>query len=387
MTAGLAAAGSTGPPGRAAAADDRGEPGPAGPDPTAAVVPFQDDTTGTAPWRLAWHRFRHNRAAMVALVLLVVLVVVCILAPLYASLIAHTKPFESNLSGTTIVHGKQQPVIAQNASGLGSTPIGPTWTRRYFLGSDTQGRDVAARLLYAGRTSLIVGIGAALLTAVVATVVALVAGYFGSWTDSIISRLLDLLWAFPVYLLAISLSTALLLQGLKVGPINVNPASLWLPILIIAVIYVPYLARPIRGEVLTLRRREFVDAAVGQGVSRTRVIFGELLPNVLPIVLVFLPLMVATDVLTESSLSYLSIGVQAPNASWGTMITDGQSQLYTRPWVSIGPGLMLVLSIVLLTVVGDGVRDAVDPRGLLPRRRTKSGRRPGRRRQSETGSA
>lgn len=336
-----------------------------------APQPPSADAGGTAPGRLAWDRFRHNRSALVALFLLAVVVVLCVAAPVYADHIAHTRPFESNLTGTTIVHGKRQPVIAQNASGLGSTPIGPTWSPRYFLGADTQGRDVAARLLYAGRTSLTVGVGAAVITSVIATVVALVAGYFGSWIDAVISRLLDLLWAFPVYLLAISLSTALLVQGLRIGPVNVNPASLWLPIIIIAVIYVPYLARPIRGEVLTLRRREFVEAAVGQGVSRRRVIFGELLPNVIPIVIVFLPLMVATDILTESALSYLSIGVQAPNASWGTMITDGQAQLYTRPWVSIGPGLALVLSIVLLTVVGDGVRDAIDPRGLLPRRRAR----------------
>ena len=339
------------------------------------VVSSTDDARGSTPWQLARHRFLHNRAAMTALVLFALLVVACILAPLYAMHIAHTQPFTSNLSGTTLVDGQQVPVIAANPSGLGSTPIGPTWSARYFLGADTQGRDVAARLLYAGRTSLIVGIGAALITAVIATVVALIAGFAGGWVDSVISRFLDLLWAFPVYLLAISLSTALLLQGLRIGPINVDPASLWLPILIIAVIFVPYLARPIRGEVLTLRHREFVEAAVGQGVSRFRVIFGELLPNVIPTVIVFLPLMVATDVLTESSLSYLSIGVQPPNASWGTMITDGQSQLYTRPWVSIAPGLLLVLSIVLLNVVGDGVRDAIDPRGLLPRRRRRPGRR------------
>ena len=192
----------------------------------------------------------------------------------------------------------------------------------------------------------------------------MIAGYYGGWTDSIISRLLDLVWAFPVYLLAISLSTVLLLQGLKLGPLTINPSSVWLPILIIGVIYVPYMARPIRGEILSLRRREFVTAAIGQGIPTWRVIFGELLPNVVPTVIVFLPLMVATDILTESSLSYLSIGVQAPNASWGTMITDGQSQLYTRPWVSIAPGIALVFVIVLLNVVGDGVRDAVDPRGL-----------------------
>ncbi len=331
--------------------------------------------TAEAPWRITLRRFRRNRAAVVALVVFALIVVACALAPLYASLVAHTDPFRSNLSGTFLRDGRSVPVIEPNPSGLGSTPIGPTFSARFFLGADTQGRDVAARLFYAGRSSLIVGITAALITAVLSTAVALVAGYFGGWVDGIISRLLDLLWAFPVYLLAIALSSVLLLQGLRIGPLVVNPDSLWLPILIVSVIYVPYLARPIRGEVLTLRRREFVDAAVGQGVSRRRVIFGELLPNVVPTIVVLLPLMIATDILTESSLSYLSIGVQAPNASWGTMITDGQAQLYTRPMVSVAPGILLVLVIVLLNVIGDGVREAIDPRGRLPRLRRKRGGR------------
>lgn len=306
---------------------------------------------------------------------LVLLVVACILAPVYAAHIAHTNAFNSNLAGTTIVHGRRVPVIAPNPSGLGSTPLGPTWSARFFLGADTQGRDVAARLLYAGRTSLIVGVGAAVITAVLSTLIGLVAGYFGRWVDSIISRVLDLLWAFPVYLVAISLSTVLLLQGISIGPVTIDASSLWLPILIIAAVYVPYLARPVRAEVIALRKREFVESAVGVGAPTARILFGELLPNVLPTVIVFLPLMIATDMLTESSLSYLSIGVQAPNASWGTMITDGQTQLYTRPWVSSAPGVLLALTIVMLNVLADGVRDAIDPRGVLPKPNRRSRRR------------
>ncbi len=312
---------------------------------------------------------------MVALVLFVFLVLACVCAPLYAQYVAHTDPFSSNVLGTTVVNGRRIAVVPTNPSGLGSTPIGPTWTGRYFLGADTQGRDVAARLLYGGRTSLTIGIGAALITAAAGTLIALVAGFFGGLLDSVISRLLDLLWAFPVYLVAIALSTVLLTQGVRLGPISINPNSLWLPTLIIAIIYIPYLARPVRGEVLSLRRREFVESAIGQGASSVRIMLSELLPNVLPTVLVLMPLLIATDIITEASLSYLSIGVQPPNASWGTLISDGQGQLYTRPWVSIAPGLMLVLAIVLLTVIGDGVRDSIDPRGLLPRR---LGRRRGR---------
>jgi peptide/nickel transport system permease protein len=325
------------------------------------------EAVGASPRRLVLARLRRNRVALVAAGCLAVIVLACIAAPLYAHYVSQTDPFRSNVNGTTVVHGHREAVVPANQSGLGSTPIGPTLTAHYVLGADSQGRDVAARLLYGGRTSLIVGVGAALITSAVATIVALVAGFYGGVLDSGISRLLDLLWAFPVYLVAIALSTVLLLQGLRIGPLNVNPNSPWLPTLIIAVIYIPYLARPIRGEVLSLRRREFVECALGQGASSWRLMLGELLPNVVPTVLVFMPLLIATNILTESSLSYLSIGIQPPNASWGTLITDGQDLLYTRPWVSIAPGLMLVAVIILLNVIGDGVRDAIDPRGHLPR--------------------
>jgi peptide/nickel transport system permease protein len=342
-----------------------------GADPVGApVVTFEEDvTTGTAPWRIALTRLRQNRAAVAATAALLLIIFACAFAPVYAAHIANTDPFTSNLAGMTTINGESVPVIQPNPSGLGSTPIGPTWSAQYFLGSDTQGRDVAVRLLYAGRTSLIVGAAAALITASLATLIGLVAGFYGGWVDAFISRFLDLLWAFPVYLVAIALSTVLLLNGISIGPINIDPASLWLPILIIAGVYIPYLARPIRGEVLALRQREFVESAIGQGAPTWRILASELLPNIIPTVIVFFPLMTATDMLTEASLSFLSIGVQAPNASWGTMISDGAAQLYTRPLVSIAPGVLLALTIVLLNMVADSVRGAIDPRGVLPRLR------------------
>ncbi len=324
---------------------------------------------GRSPSALAVRRLIRNRAAVTSLVILIVIVLGCVAAPLYAHHVADTNPFDSNLSGTTLVGGKLTPVIAANPSGLGSTPIGPTLEGHYFLGSDTQGRDVAARLLYAGRISLTAGFGAAILTAVLATLIGLVAGMAGGLVDALLSRLLELLWAFPVYLLAVCLSTVLLLQGIKLGPITVSPSSIWLPITIIGVVYIPYLARPVRGEVMAVKEREFMQAATAQGASWLRLAFGELLPNVLPLVIVFFPLLIATDILTESALSYLSIGIQPPQASLGTMVSDGQSQLYTRPWVSIAPGLLIVIVVVTLNVLGDGVRDAIDPRGGLPTRR------------------
>ena len=130
-------------------------------------------------------------------------------------------------------------------------------------------------------------------------------------------------------------------------------------------IYVPYVARPIRGQVLSVREKEFVEAAIGLGASNWRLIFSEVLPNVITTVIVFFPLMIATNMLTESALSFLSIGVQPPDASWGTIIADGQGLLYTRPWVAIAPGLAIAATVLCLNVLGDGVRDALDPRARL----------------------
>ena len=296
---------------------------------------------------------------------LALIVVLCLAAPLYAHHVAHTSPFRSNLDGTTVVHGKTVPVMQQESGGLGLgvTPIGPTWDpKHYLLGADDQGRDVAARLLYGGRNSLIIGVSAALLTCVLATVIGLVAGFFGGIVDGVLSRLLDVIWAFPVYLLAISLSTVLLTRGLAIGPFRLEAGSLLLPIWIIGIVYVPYVARPVRGEVISLRRREFVEAAVGLGASTWRLLWSDILPNVMTTVIVFFQLMIAIDMLTESALSFLSIGVQPPNASWGTIILDGQGLLYTRPTVALAPGIAIAVTVLALNVFGDGIRDALDPR-------------------------
>jgi peptide/nickel transport system permease protein len=327
------------------------------------------DIVGRSPWALAARRLVRNRIALASLVLFLLIVVVSFGAPFYASHIAHTHPFESNLNGTVTIGGKTKPVFQQGGGklGLGETPIGPTWHSQYLLGADNQGRDVAARVLYGGRSSLEIGIGSAVLACLLALVAALIAGFAGGLTDTVFSRLMDLIWAFPVYLLAISLATVLLTapNGIPLGFATLSATSLWVPLLIIGVIYVPYVYRPIRGQVLSLREKEFVEAAIAQGAGTFRLIFSEILPNVLSTVIVLLPLMIATTILTESALSYLSIGVQAPQASWGTIIDDGQALLYTRPMVAIAPGVMIVLTVLSLNVFGDGLRDALDPRSKV----------------------
>jgi len=332
--------------------------------------PGGPEVAGRSPWALAGRRLVRNRIAMGGLALFLLIVVVSFAAPIYADHIAHVNAFENNLNGTTIVNGKKVPLMQQGGGilHLGETPIGPTWDiHHYFLGADQNGRDVAARVLYGGRSSLLVGVGSAVICCFFATVLALLAGFHGGVIDAVFSRSMDVIWAFPVLLLAICVATVLLNapNGVGVGPIRVQASSLWLPTLIIAFIFLPYVFRPVRGHVLAVSEKEYVEAAIAQGASGWRLVFSEVLPNVITVVIVLLPLIIATTILTEAALSYLSIGVQPPNASWGSVISDGQGLLYTRPWVAIAPGIMIVLTVLALNVFGDGVRDALDPRAKL----------------------
>ncbi|WP_246115634.1 ABC transporter permease [Trebonia kvetii] len=334
---------------------------------TTVATPSAMVPTG-GPWRTALADLARDRTAIASSAIFLLIVLLCLLAPVYAHYIAHTNPFMSNVSGTTLVDGKTVPVLAPTTTGLGLgvTPIGPTWdVRHYFLGADNQGRDVMARLLYGGRNSLLIGISSALICCVIAALLGVISGYFGGVVDAVLNWFFDVIWAFPVYLLAISLSVVLLTNGLRLGPVTVGAGSIWLPVLIIAAVYVPYVARPVRAQVLALRGREFIHASIGVGGSDARILRRDVLPNVAPMVLVFLPLMTAINMLTESALSFLSVGVQPPNASWGTIINDGLGLLYTRPIVAIAPGLMIVITAVVLNLLGDSVRSALDPKARL----------------------
>lgn len=320
------------------------------------------------PWATAWRRFRRDRTALTALGVLLLIGFACLLAPIYAAKVSGTDPFVTNLNGIIIVDGQEQPVLAPSTTGLGlgMTPIGPQWKPGpYMLGADNQGRDVAARMLYGGRNSLLIAASSTALCLVLATVVGVTAGFFGGAADSILSRILDVLWAFPIFLLAISLSIVLLNQRLVIGPVTIGSGSLALPIFIIGIVYVPYVARPIRGHVQSLMGAEFVTAAIGIGASPWRILVKDILPNVAPRIIVFVPLILALAMIIESSLSFLSIGVQPPDASWGTIIQDGQGLLYSRPVVALAPGIAIAVTVLALNILGDGVRDALDPKSTV----------------------
>jgi peptide/nickel transport system permease protein len=315
---------------------------------------------GVGPWKLGLRRLRRNKVALFFGFLFVLLVAACLAAPLWSEHVAHTGPDENHLTDTIVVDGEEKDVVA-----LDGTPIGPTWQGEFFLGADKNGRDVMVRLLYGGRNSLVVGITAALMTTVLSIILGLLAGFLRGKVDVGIRGLLDVMWSFPAVILGVALGVALALGGLQLGPITISGDSLLIPIFVIGLVYVPYMARPVRGQVLSLREKEFVEAARAQGASPLRIMFGEVLPNLASTLLVFFTLLIANAILLEASLSFLGAGIRPPNPSWGTMIDEGVERIATAPHLTIVPGVMLVLTVLSLNVFGDGVRDALDPRAKV----------------------
>jgi peptide/nickel transport system permease protein len=333
---------------------------------------------GKSPWVLAWRRLRRNWVGLGALAVFLLVVLACFFAPLYAHHVSHLGENEQNVGGTITINGKKVQVVSSGGVTTGpngqlivkpgGVPIGPQWWHaggKYVLGADSLGRDIATRILYGGRNSLQVGIISAIICSFFSIVLALLAGYYGGAPDWIISRSFDLIWAFPVILLGIALGTALAVDGFHHFGINLSGSSLWIPTFVISIVFIPYLARPIRGQILSLRQSEFIDAAISQGASPLRVMFSELLPNIASTVLVLFTLIVASTILTEAALSFLGAGVQPPNPSWGTLIAAGQNTIQTAPWLGIAPGIAIVVTVLALNVFGDALRDALDPRAKV----------------------
>ena len=332
---------------------------------------------GRSPWFLAWRRIRRNYVALFSLGVFVLIVLACMLAPVYAHHVAHSGPNDQHAGERVRVNGHVRQIVGGGSYYNPKTGkfvikdvvvLGPTWWHaggRYVLGSDILGRDVAVRLLYGGLNSLKIGIGSALICTFLAVVLALIAGYYGGWADWIITRFFDLIWAFPVLLLAIALSSALAINGFHHFGINLEAGSLWIPTLVISYVLIPYVGRPVRGQVLSLREKEFIEAAIGQGARPLRIMFSDLLPNLASTVLVFFTLIIANNILTEAGLSFLGAGVRPPNPSWGNLISSGQDQIHTAPWLALIPGIAIVLTVLSLNIFGDGLRDALDPRAKV----------------------
>lgn len=285
--------------------------------------------------------------------LLAVLVAACLAAPLWAGSVAHT--------GLNATHVTER-VDGHDVVSLGGVPIGPTWHGRFFLGADPEGRDVMVRLLYGGRASLLIGLSAALLTALLACVAGFAAGWSRGPLDAVISRTLEATWAFPAILLAGSLGTALTLGGLDLGLFTIDAGSKLVPIVVIGLVSVPYFARPLRAEVRALREREFVVAAEGLGASGPRILMREVAPNLVPTLTAFAPVVVANSLLLEAGLSFLGVGVQAPDPSWGNLIAEGVERISTAPQLALAPGLVLTATVLSVNLLASAARRSLDPR-------------------------
>jgi peptide/nickel transport system permease protein len=308
------------------------------------------------PWRLAAKRLRRDWRTLAAGCVLLALVLTAVAAPVWANRVAQTGPEEIHITDTVEVDGERVSVVERDGQ-----PIGPTWQGRFFLGADSEGRDAMVRLLYGGRNSLFIGVAAAMATIALGIGLGLLSGYAGGVVDGAISAGVDVLWAFPGILLGISLGAALTVGGLDLGPVEISGGSLLIPVLVITIGAVPYVVRPIRAQVRSVREQEFVLAARAVGMPPGRIMAREILPNVSSTLIVLFPLIVGNTIQLEAALSFLGVGVQPPDASWGTLIDEGSERLTTAPHLAVAAGLLVVLTVLTLNMLGDGVRRAFDP--------------------------
>jgi peptide/nickel transport system permease protein len=293
-----------------------------------------------SPLQLFWRRLRGDRVALAALVFIVLLIVLALAAPLIVKLVGAPPP-------------DQQSSQALDQFG---TPTGPS--AHHLFGVDQLGRDVFSRVVYGARVSLEVAFVSTGLAVAVGVVMGMLAGYYRGWVDTVLSRLIDVLLAFPILLLGIGLGSACAL-GCLGGLIQ---PGVGVVIFIIALATWPYIARIVRGQVLSLREKEFVEAARSLGASDSRILFREILPNLVAPIVVYTTLIIPTNILFEAALSFLGVGVQPPTASWGQMIADAVGVFDVAWWYMVFPGAALLLTVLAFNLVGDGLQDALNPK-------------------------
>ncbi len=286
---------------------------------------------GRSPWLLGWQRLRRDRVAMISLVVIVLIVLMAILAPLATALTGHPP-------------NEQYRQIGLTPDGL---PEGPT--SQFLLGTDDLGRDILVRIAYGARVSLLVGVVSTGIAVALGVIIGLAAGFFGGLVDTVLARLVDVALTMPFLLVAIAL-------------VSITGPSLTITILVIGFFSWASVARIVRGQVLSLREREFVEAARSLGASDPRIMFVDILPNVLAPVIVYTTLLIPVVITVEATLTYLGLGLPPPTADWGGMISDGQQYYTTAWWFIIFPGTALLLTTLAFNLFGDGVRDAFDPR-------------------------
>jgi peptide/nickel transport system permease protein len=293
-----------------------------------------------SPLQLFWRRFRRDRVAMVAGAFVVLAILVAIFAPLIVEVTGAPKP------------NVQNPALLDD---FGS-PSGPT--SKNFLGVDQRGRDVFSRVVYGARISLLVAFLSTAIIVVIGVILGLIAGYYRGLTDSLLTRAMDVVLAVPVLLLAIGLGVACADGCLN----NTIKPGLTVVVTVIALALWPYMARIVRGQVLSLREKEFVEAARSLGASHSRIIFREILPNLVAPIIVYGTILIPQVILFEAALSFLGIGIDPGTPSWGSMISDAVGVFDVAWWFMTFPGLALLLTVLAFNLVGDGLQDALNPR-------------------------
>ena len=298
--------------------------------------------TARSPMQLFWRRLRRDRVAMVALVFIVLLILVAIFAPLIVKAIGAPDPLDQNSEALDVF----------------GTPTGPS--AEHWFGVDRLGRDIFSRTIYGARVSLEVALISTGIAVFIGTIVGLLAGFYRGWTDTILSRLTDVVLAFPILLLGLGLAAAC--SGANGCFRGLIQPGLPVVIMVIAIINWTYIARIVRGQVLSLREKEFVEAARSLGASNRRILVREILPNLLAPLIVYSSLLIPANILLEAALSFLGVGVSGGTPSWGGMISEATSLFPDAWWFMLFPGLALLLTVLAFNLVGDGLQDALDPR-------------------------
>ncbi|GAA1975259.1 ABC transporter permease [Kitasatospora viridis] len=312
-----------------------------------AAAPGGTPIEGRSLGRIAWQRFKRDKAAVAGGIVVILLVLLAVLA----------KPIESAFG----LDPNAQNTDLLNAD-LGGIPNGSFggMSTSHLLGVDPElGRDLLSRIIEGSWVSLLVAFGATVLSNTIGTVLGVVAGYYGGWVDTAISRVMDTFLAFPLLLFAISISASL--QG---GAFGMHGLPLHISVLIFVIGFFnwPYMGRIVRGQTLSLREREFVFAARSLGARGPFILFKELLPNLVGPILVYSTLLIPTNILFEAGLSFLGVGIQPPQASWGGMMNDAIHYYQVDPEYLVVPGLAIFVTVLAFNLLGDGLRDALDPR-------------------------
>jgi len=296
-----------------------------------------------SPRQQAWRRFRRDHLAIAGGVFIILLAVLAATAPLVVKYGTHHSPFQQHMMEKVQLRGKLVDVVDDDGQ-----PVGPN--RVFPLGADLTGRDVLSRIIYGARVSLLVAILATGISLFIGLVWGTVSAYYGGVIDATLSRIMELMMAFPILLLAIALASAM------------QSSSLLVVIFIIGFVNWTYIGRIVRGQVLSLRKREFVEAARALGAGDGHIMFRVILPNLIAPLIVYGTLSVAGNILFETALSFLGLGVQPPTPSWGNMIREGMSYYNVAWWITGFPGLFILLTVLAFNLLGDGLRDALDPR-------------------------